>query len=233
MTTRQTERVARALQSGQTCISTAGCYGRIVRSRSRAPDTLSDDAARKLVMVTGPTGLRGFLGKSPYEMLLHIGYTLEYIVDRVESGCQFWVVIFDRPQGGVRVATWANCVDVAAATYPQVGTILKGAIGELRCKPFQQFQDEAGFSFAEVHTLGAEDPRFMTAERLLESDRSPLAVRRFLYHTLRLTELYSGDGTTRLHNHSRGIREYVMKNCTVDELPELSMARLDIKLPAS
>ncbi|MBY0372873.1 MAG: hypothetical protein K2Q23_02700 [Bryobacteraceae bacterium] len=193
---------------------------------------MSDDAGRRLVLVTGPAGLRGFLGRSPYEMLQHIGYTYDYITERHASGCSFWLVIFSRPKTGLHIATWTNFIDVAAATYPQVGTILKGALKELRSTPFAQFEEQAGFSFADVHSLGVADPRFMNAERLLESDRSPLAVRRFLYHTLRMTELFTGDGITMQPDLTRGCREYVTKNSLVCALPALSMAELDLEIPA-
>ena len=71
----------------------------------------------------------------------------------------------------------------------------------------------------------------MTEGRLLDTDGSPANVRRFLYHTLRLSELYTGDGFTRTFDNRRGVAEYIMLNRRLNELKDSRIYALDIRLP--
>lgn len=227
-----TEKLVRAIRARKSSARTAGCYGRIVRSKQCSPETLSEDPGRQVVLVTGPSGLASFLGSgSAYDMLVQIGYTQEYIKATSQSGNGFWLVVFQKPPDDFRLATWKNCVELAAEEYPRVGSSIKGALECMRSTSFEDFESQAGFSFAEVHARGIDDPLYMTEERLLASDKSPLEVRRFMYHTIRLTELYTGNGTTLRYDSQTGIREYIMRNLSVCDLSNAATAQLDVVLP--
>jgi len=208
-----------------------GCYGRLVRTLLPTPLLLAEETGRRVVMVMGPAALRSLAGKSPYEMVVQVGHTQEYIALKLSQGYKYHLVIFNRPDGELRLATWRNTLAIVASEYPQAAGMLTAASRELKATSFAQFEKQAGFSLAEVDQNGSSDERYMTLDRLLKSDGSTLSVRRFLYHVTRLTELYSGDGYTWTHDGRRGVREYVLANRAISELKGSRVLELEIALP--
>ncbi|MBK9281348.1 MAG: hypothetical protein IPM93_24575 [Candidatus Obscuribacter sp.] len=103
-------------------------------------------------------------------------------------------------------------------------------------------EEICGFALAPVHAKGVADERFINLERLLAVDPAdaavPVLVRRFLYHCCRLSELFSGDGYTRIEAGPRlveangrpyeGIKEYVMPNSVILELQPIFWRELRI-----
>lgn len=229
----QTKKFADALRNGSRNASARGCYGRIVRSKDGQPQSLTEDTDRRVVMVMGPLGLRTLLGKSGFEMVCQIGYTGDYIERKLEEGFKFHLALFARPDGELKVATWKNTLAVVAEAYPEVADIVLAQAWALKKTSFEEFESQAGFSFADVDALGSDDERFMTVQRLLASDRSPLAVRRFLYHSTRLSELYTGTGSTKTRDGDHGVREYIMRNRSVSQLGEFALLELQINVPAA
>ncbi len=184
-------------------------------------------------MVMGPSGLKHILLRPGYEMLLNIGYTAGYIKTKLDKGFRFELLIFKLRREELKVASWKNVLAMACACYPDAADMFREHAKVLKKKSVAEFEALAGFNFAQVDNLGAEDPRYMTLERLLASDGSALSVRRFLYHRLRLSELYTGDGFTKLEDGSRGIREYIITNRTVQELEDYGLFTLDVNLPTA
>ncbi len=227
----QIDRFAYAFQHGRVGMAVRGCYGRIVRTRHDRPLALAEEQDRRVVMVMGPAALRSLIGKSGYEMLLSIGYKRDYIERKTGEGFAFALLVFARPKGWLKVANWRNTIDGVIAAYPEVAEIVRANADALRSTGFAEFEKQAGFSFAEVDVNGVTDERFITVDRLLQSDRSALVARRFLYHTVRLSELYTGSGMTMTDDGQRGLREYVMPICTVSQLNELHELRLAVALP--
>lgn len=208
-----------------------GCYGRLTRTLQPTPQFLADEQDRRVVMVMGPSSLAAMLGKSPYDMIVEVGHTPAYIACKIAQGYSFHLVVFQKPEGAFKLATWKNCVEIIARAYPEASVMIKAAAKELKTTDFALFEKQAGFSFAAVDQAGTGDERFMTLERLLAGDGSALAVRRFLYHVTRLTELYTGDGYTLTHDGKRGVREYIMENHRIDELKGVTSLALDVTLP--
>lgn len=205
-------------------------YARLVRSRSKTPVVLAEERDRRVTMVMGPSGIERLLGKNGFDMLLELGHTAEYIEREVAAGTKFSLVVFRR-QKGMRSATWNGVLTSVGEHYPEVKHLVDAAASELKKTSFAEWQKRAGFSFAEVHAAGQKDPLFMTVARLLESKGDALAVRRFLYHTVRLTELFSGDGYTHRHDGQRGVREYVLENKVLASLGERVIVDLDVHVP--
>jgi len=231
------DRFIEAIKRGQSkpSANTArGCYGRIVRTLSETPLALAEEADRRVVMLMGPGALRSIVGLTGYEMIVQIGHTREYIAIKLAQGYKYHLVVFDRPKGKMRLATWKNTLDIVSGLYPQVAHLLKAASAKLKSTSFAEFEAQAGFSLAAVDHLGPQDERFITAERLLAGvggDNPALAVRRFLYHVTRLTELYAGDGYTRTHDGKRGVMEYIMANRAIDKLKGHRTLELKVALP--
>ncbi len=207
-----------------------GYYARLVRSRCEAPVVLAEERDRRVTMVMGPSGIERLLGKSGFCMLIELGHTAEYIEREVTAGTKFSLVVFRRQKGMV-TATWANVLESVQQHYPEVKHLIAAAAKELKRNKFAYWQEKAGCNFAEIHARGAGDPRFMTVARLLESKGDALAVRRFLYHTIRLTELFSGDGYTWRQDGTRGVREYVVENKVIASLGERVIVDLDVHVP--
>ncbi len=210
--------------------SARGVYGRIVRISIGQPLALCEETDRLLVLVMGPSGLSKLVGKTGYEMLDSIGYTRKYIRRKLAEGCQFKLLVFARPLDA-RVATWRNVVFAAAELYPEVACTLIHALPTLETTEFAKFEQQSGFVWADVDKAGPDDERFMTVERLLASDGTALDVRRFFYHVLRLSELYTGDGYTKTNDNKRGVQEHAIRTVEIEDLDDCEIVDLDVKIP--
>ncbi|MBC8000625.1 MAG: hypothetical protein IAF58_21935 [Leptolyngbya sp.] len=226
----KTKTIERSLQSGGKTPDVRGLYARLIRSRCQHPIALAEERDRRITMVMGPSGLQRLIGKSGFDMLVELGHRREYIAREVNTGTKFSLVIFRR-QPGMLAATWNNVIASVSQHYPEIKHLVLPVKATLKRTPFAQWEKDAGFDFSDVHALGMKDPRFMTVARLLESNGDALAVRRFLYHTVRLTELFSGDGYTQLQDGARGVREYVLENKVLACLGEMHAIELDVTVP--
>ena len=202
-------------------------FGRILRGKNGPPEFLASEPERKIAMVMGPAGLGHLSGKSAYEMLVEIGYTKDYIARVKAEGAQFYLLLF---AGDIkpRQATWDNVVSVASQVYPALQDPLHSALPLLKTTSLAQVERQCGFALAEVDALGLDDPRFMNQERLLQSSQDAFAVRRFLYHCCRLSDLFSGDGLTLTFDGRRGLREYVVPNLELKMLADRAIFLLDV-----
>lgn len=222
--------IERLLHQGGKTPDVRGLYARLIRSRCHHPIALAEERDRRVTMVMGPSGLKRLIGKSGFDMLVELGHRREYIAREVATGTKFSLVIFHR-QPGMVSATWNNVINSVCQHYPEIKHLVLPAKTKLKQTAFADWEKQAGFDFSDVHALGAKDPRFMNVARLLESNGDALAVRRFLYHTVRLTELFSGDGYTRLQNGERGVREYVLENKVLACLGEMHAIELEVAVP--
>lgn len=205
------EAYKKAFLSGEK-ISVKGLCGRILRGKTSIDfTTLTDDPNRKIVMLMGPDGLLLLLGKSGYEMLSSIGYTSTYMTQKISEGTKFKLVVFPESRKA-KPATWINVINMVSEAYPQIAIDLHHQISQLQSSSFDEIQDSSGYSFAEVDKNGPSDSRFMTLERYLNSTRQLTDTRAFLYFSVYLKELFSGNGYTYSTNGQRGMQEYVTLN---------------------
>ncbi len=187
-------------------------------------------------MVMGPSGLISIVDKPGLTMLSSIGYTKAYVERKLAEGFTFHLLTFPKPsspkKGGkhreLAIANWKNTLAAIAAAYPEIAHLVKLHAKELKRTSFSSFEAHAGFSFAAVDKLGANDPRFMTLSRLLESPGSACDLRRFLYHVTRLSELYNGDGRTRTEEGKPGVREYIMANRPLTDLGRYELTAIHL-----
>jgi nicotinamidase-related amidase len=209
-----------------------GLAGRIIRGTKPADfETLSDDPTRKLVMLMGPDGLQKLIGKTGYEMLIEIGYEKDYIIRKVrDEGCKFKLVVFGEG-GPAKFATWGNVVDAVSVVYPDIAPKLRKRLSELQSTTFDAIERVAGFDFSAVDAVGPTDLRYMTTERFRAAAGTLVDARAFLYFTVHLRELYTGNGYTQTANGQRGMMEYIVPNLPLDQLGEYEIVDLDIQLP--
>lgn len=230
-----TTRFINAWQRGQRDQGSAvGLVGRLIRGRTPADfETLSDDPKRKIVMLLDTTGLEELLGKSGYEQLLTIGYTVDHIRRKVvDEGNRFKLAVW--PAGGPAVtATWDHVVDTVAAVYPAIAAKIEAQRDALKRTSWSQIETAAGYSFKDIDTAGEKDPRFMTYERLQRASGSLIEVRAFLYHAVHLRELFKGDGYTYDAANVRGVAEYLVPNMRLDALQGLTLLDIEVAIPQS
>lgn len=221
------EQMLRSGKMGQV----TGLCGRIIRGKNLEDFlTLTDDPQRKLVMLMGPDGLEKLLGKTGYEMLAEIGYESSYIVRKVDEGNQFKLIVFKEGEAA-RLATWDNTIATVAQVYPDVANSLYRNLDILKRTAFDDIEKASGFDWSEVDKAGDIDPRYMTYDRFKQSAGTDIDTRAFLYFTVHLRELFSGDGYTYTNNGTRGLMEYIVANKPITELGENTIIDIKIDLP--
>ena len=207
-----------------------GICGRVIRGKK--PEdflTLTDDPKRKLVMLMGPDGLRKILGLSGYKVLETIGYETDYIARKINEGCKFKLIVF--PEGTPKIATWDNTIEVVSSVYPDIAADLKNHLPKLKTTPFQDIHRLSSIPWNEVDKHGETHPDYMTHDRFKNSNRELFDCRAFLYFTVHLRELFSGDGYTYTPQGERGLTEYIIPNLPVASLGEYVMANIVVTLP--
>ncbi len=210
---------AQAFSDGEE-VSVEGLCGRILRGVCETDfTTLTNDPTRRIVMLMGPDGLEMLPGKSGYDMLTTIGYTEHHIAQKLDEGMRFRLAVF--PESTIaRPATWQNMLTLAGIVYPDIKAPLLSQADALQTTSFSSIQDEAGYDFATVDVAGMSDERYMTYERYVASSMGLVATRAFMYYSLHLRELYSGDGYTYTPSGDRGLQEYAIPNERLDMLGE-------------
>jgi len=199
-------------------VPVTGLCGRIIRgTKPEDFETLTDDPDRKLVMLMGPDGLEKLLGKDAYNMLIEIGYEKDYIQRKLDEGNQFKLVVFEEG-GEADIAEWFNVIRIVGKTYPKISSKLQKQLYELKATPFKQIENQVGYDFSEIDKLGKQDARFMTYERYEKSHGTLEQARAFLYFTVHLRELFSGDGYTYTADGDKGLMEYICPNKKLSEL---------------
>lgn len=206
-----------------------GLCGRIIRgTKPEDFETLTDDPDRIIIMLIGGDGLKKLLGKTDYDRLITIGYAEDYIEYKVNGGFQFKLVVFKESET-ILLATWDNVAKLTSKIYPDIKKRIYSRLEELKSKKFSEIQEMASFSFEEVERKGKDDPNFMTYERFKNSSGTLVDVRAFLYHTLHLRFLYSGDGYTYDELGNKGLMEHIAPNKKLVDLGEHRLIPMNVK----
>ena len=197
--------------------------GRVLRGQTDEDfANLSPDPNRKLIMFTASEGLQELLGKSFQDILITIGYPLEYIRDLVRNNTKFKLLVASE-QDEILPATWDNLLTLITIQYvnTNIPKFLQQNLDELKDNSFK-----TGFT----NIMKSRDPSFtgkMTVERLNNSDGSLWEVRQFLNDVLNLNELYMGDGYTYTKDGERGVAEFFSLNQPVNNLRDAVMIPLN------
>lgn len=220
-----------SLFHGEHDIRVTGLCGRILRGKN--PEdfvTMTDDPQRRIVMLMGPDGLSLLPGKSGYEMLEAIGYMPQYIQEKVQTGTQFKLAVFTESERA-KPATWDNILELVGQAYPEVTDVFEFYRLQLKNQTFSQVERGVGYSFSEIEKSGKSHPSFMTYDRFLQSPMTLGDVRAFLYFSVQLRELFSGDGFTYSENQIRGMQEYATYNKPLSELGEHALIDINVQIP--
>jgi hypothetical protein len=209
-----------------------GICGRVLKGTCAEDfDILSPDANRRIVLLLDAEGLRRLLGLSGWEVLMCIGHGQERTLERIKEGMKYKLALF--PSRYAKLGTWDNMLDMVAAEYPQIAQMVNAQREALKTTPYAQIEQMALEPFFVSSQMGEASPLFMTKERLLQTDGSLTAVRAFLYHTVHLYELYSGDGWTYSEDGKRGAQEFMVPNLRLSEMGMHRLLDLEVTPPAA
>ncbi|CAH1263773.1 Hypp2762 [Branchiostoma lanceolatum] len=102
----------------------------------------------------------------------------------------------------------------------QLGLIPRYIYWKVKTRSVDDFEKDCSVRFIEA-LENPTGPDYMTYDRYMAlSDPQPWQTRLFLYCELRLFELFTGDGRTKLHDGSLGEMEYLCDNVALSEFGE-------------
>ncbi|MHA1271646.1 MAG: hypothetical protein ACTSPY_17775 [Candidatus Helarchaeota archaeon] len=206
-------------------------FGRILKGKS--PNdflSLSHNPDRKIVMLMQGGGLEKLLGKSGFEALKTIGYKLKYVKYMLENNYTFKLIIIKDWQL-LKIATWENVIYLIEKIYPDIVDKIKLRLHELKTTPFHKIQNMVDFDMEKVDNIGPNHPNYMTYQRFKKSNYSLVDIRAFLYHTIKLRALFSGDGYTHTEDGKCGVIEYFLApNLPLTSLKKYRLINLDINI---
>jgi len=206
-----------------------GICGRI--SKGRTIDefkTLTDDENDRNAFFLGSDGLEQIIGKSTLEILVNIGFEIPYIIEKINNGYKFQLLIL--PEGNQEImfqANWEGVSKLVEFAFPEVKSSFDIHFEAMKSTNFEEIQRKADFDFFEARASGKTHPNYFTLERFMISQRSLVETRAFLYHTVGLRELFKGDGYTYTHDGKKGYKEYLVPNHYRHELEDLVVVELD------
>uniref|UniRef100_A0A6C0KPT3 HD/PDEase domain-containing protein n=1 Tax=viral metagenome TaxID=1070528 RepID=A0A6C0KPT3_9ZZZZ len=212
---------ANAFEKGEQVV-VKNLVGRVLRGQTDADFlNLSPDPNRKLIMFMASDGLQELINKSLTDILITIGYPVDYIKELLRSNTKFKLLVASE-QDEILPATWDNLLTLITIQYvnTNIPRYLEQNLDELKSNSFN-----TGFS----NIMKARDPSFsgkMTAERLNYSKGSLWEMRQFLNDVLNLNELYMGDGYTYTKDGEKGVAEYFSLNAPIKNLRDVLLINL-------
>lgn len=205
------------LQSGRAAV-VEGLFGRIIRGKTPEDFTnLTDDPNRVIVMLTDSAGLASFFSCPTHRhMLLKIGHAPDHIERQVTAGKTYQLVVFPATEG--MLGDWDGIFTLTKEAYPSLAPVIEQHAETLRNTSYADLEAAAGYQFKTVDQ--PDNDRFLSFDRLKDI-ASPTAwqLRAFLYHVLHLREQYSGDGFTYDDQGRQGVREYIIRNKPISDIP--------------
>lgn len=169
--------------------------------------------------VMGPEDIKTLHGKKHKEFLLSIGYTEDWLNKKHARGLVFYFVVFrdsvciDELKINPWPGTWEGVFSLIQYHSEECAKKLKPhweEIKDVECK-----QD------GPIDIVNPADHKTISSfEEFAKHDVlcDPIIGRRFLRHTIKCTYLYRGDGYTYNEKGERGIKEYLFKRVSLDEL---------------
>jgi hypothetical protein len=225
---------ARAFISGQKPAQPiAGIQARICRRRAGDPVRLSDNPGRRIVFLIDHRACHNLIGLTGYQIATTVlAWDPQYTRKKVEAGLKFDLVVF--PENTCKLGTWDNLLELAEATYPEIGAKLmrhRATLSTMTPESLVEIERRQGYSFMEVDELGTQDRRFMTLARYLDATDTVDAARAFLYHMVHCKELFTGRGHTVDRNGKAGVPEYIMPDRPLEGLGAHVIIPVEIEIP--
>ena len=211
-------------------VKLGGILGRFIRGvKDEDFHLLSDEPGKILSWVCTPELLYSILGKTPLEAMIHIGFSLTWIQNRLYDGTRHRLVVF--PEEGGTVATWDNVLQLVKECYGE-DIYEKVLPFQDAIKLFDYNESDADDTRTPPDLLTAKEiirlselsvhekynnPQFMTVERFRVIDAPSLTdVRAFYHHSVGCNQHFQGTGTNKA-----GQREILVRNKPLSEISGL------------
>ena len=192
---------------------------------------LSFDEWKRLSWVFGPEAIRRFLGKTPREICLELGFGERWLDAKLEAGDEFVLAIFPSASADVKRATWDGVEYLLKLHYPEVwGSKIRAHFPRIREIKKEDLYDIAGYDMEAVNLVGRYDHktgeshenRYISLQRLVKREGTLIEVRQFLWDEIGLKRLYTGLGNTVNDNGEMGPPEYLAQNKKLAEIEGLA-----------
>ena len=176
---------------------------------------------KKFSWVFGKDAMKGFLGKSPRQICLELGFSRGWIEDRIRKGKIFKFAIFPSQNvGGPVLNDWDGLADLLQEFYKEVWPKIARHLPDIRVMSSEDLQAEAGYDMFKAHLAGrrddttgeSDDPNYMSLQRLVKREGTRVEVRQFLWDELGVTAKYTGTGHTLDESGKEKYKEYWVRN---------------------
>lgn len=183
---------------------------------------------RRTIFMIDVSDIKLMLNKKGYEILVNIGYPEDYIKQLISDDIQFKLVVISKDESNinVKIATWDNVIDLMKLKYPKIKLDLEKHRNNLKTI----FKNKKVIKKMEEVNKDSKHEHFMTYEKYLESDRTLIDTRAFLYHVEGLNSLYSGDGYTYNEQGEKVFKEYIADNVKLSKLKNYKTIPLNVGL---
>jgi hypothetical protein len=210
-------------------------YARVIRVHHSNPvvDYISDPQ-QLFPFVMGPESVADLKGKTAWEIFDFIGYKREYVLERLSEGEKFVLILFTGYRTEMKesaeglqnepttpfktmeepvLATWDNILELIEKKSPIIADRIKNVLPQLRSTPFNGYEFDIERADSSIYEQVCTFEAFEAS-----SQTSPSMVRAFLRHTMKLMELYSGNGFCYNEKGEEGAKEYLIPRVHVEQL---------------
>ena len=174
--------------------------------------------------------------KSDYDKLLLLGAEKDWIELQLWNGNHFNLYLFPEISDNytAKWATWQGVFELLKENESEIYKKILPFKEDLINTPFDDIEAKSSFEYLDVEELGPKDPRYLTKDRFLNinDDELTLSDSRFLlYCYLGLSKYFDGNGYTKDEYGKKGCKEYLIKNMKLDDMENIKLIELDVKIP--
>lgn len=208
----------------------SGLCGRISEGNKHADfEKLSVRANRKIVYMAGPDLLSTYLGKSAFEILIHVGIDPFNVLEKVKLGGYYRLFVLPQKKRDCNLSTWDNLYKLTKKLYGDaVFKKLLPMKKQIEDTPFHEipgYEDLIHLNNSLTEEEKHGHPRFYMADKILAIP-GPLTLkeaRGFFYHACGANHL----GLTAGVNIS-GFDDYICENYEIKKVKGLAFIDLQV-----
>ncbi|KAJ3032031.1 UNVERIFIED_CONTAM: hypothetical protein HDU68_008064 [Siphonaria sp. JEL0065] len=195
---------------------------------------LSDEPMKKLSWVFGADTIAAFMGKSPTQAMLSVGFSKSWLRNRLSDGTKHRLVVFQCIDQDLVLATWDNIMELIKKHYGiRVYERVSPFLAELKSTHIKDIDPKGRLRY--ISELSVQDKlahaEFYSPERILKIKNLTLYdARGFIYHTIGCNYLFQGKGHSRDPNNEDRL-EYLIPNRKISDFP--NHAKIDLEITAS
>jgi hypothetical protein len=198
-------------------------YGRIIEVPKGQSEVEYISTPNQLFpFIMGPDSIHHLKGRSAWEIFDFVGYKKHFVVQRLKSGSKFVLILFtgfldetkeNSDSSHPVPATWENVLTLVENASPVVSERVRNVFPTIQTTPFYDYS-------VNLEQLDSDLLQQVNSFEAFEKSghESPVMVRAFLRHTMKLMELYAGDGYCYNDRGERGSKEYLMPRVAISQL---------------